>query len=168
MQDDVKQFDKLIEFYAKSELPMKDIRLFILGDGILKQELIALVKILNLEDKIYFKGKVNNPFVYFRQALYTVLSSKHEGFPMVLIESLACSTPVISFDCPSGPSEIIINNENGLLVENQNFDELAKAMNHMVDNKELYLHCKQNAKSSVQRFSIEKIGNQWLELMKIK
>ena len=168
MQDDVKQFDKLIEFYAKSELPMKDIRLFILGDGILKQELIALVKILNLEDKIYFKGKVNNPFVYFRQALYTVLSSKHEGFPMVLIESLACSTPVISFDCPSGPSEIIINNENGILVENQNFDELAKAMNHMVDNKELYLHCKQNAKSSVQRFSIEKIGNQWLELMKIK
>ncbi|MFM9826346.1 glycosyltransferase, partial [Flavobacterium sp.] len=168
MQDDIKQFDKLIESYSKSDLPKKNIRLVILGDGILKNQLVSLVKSLKLENKIYFEGKVKNPFKYYTNSLYTVLSSKHEGFPMVLIESLACGTPVISFDCPSGPSEIITNHHNGILVENQNFDELTLAMNVMIDNKELYLHCKQNAKSSVEKFSIEKIGVQWLELMKIK
>jgi glycosyltransferase involved in cell wall biosynthesis len=169
MQDDnIKQFDKLIASYADSELPKNDIRLILLGDGSMKQALVALVKNLNLEDKIYFEGKVNNPFKYYKNALYTVLSSKFEGFPMALIESLANETPVISFDCFSGPKEIIINHYNGILVENQNFNQLILAMNTMIKNKELYLHCKQNAKSSIQRFSIDSIGNQWLELMKIK
>jgi len=64
----------------------------------------------------------------------------------------------------SGPNEIITQNENGILVENQNKIEMTNAMNKMISNKELYLHCKQNAKSSVERFSFENIGNQWLQL----
>ncbi|TDD96193.1 glycosyltransferase [Flavobacterium cellulosilyticum] len=167
MQDNVKQFNKLIECYANSILPKNDIKMIILGDGTLKSELVNLVKTFKLENMILFKGEVKNPFVYFKKALYTVLSSKNEGFPTVLIESLACETPVISFACHSGPSEIIINNENGILVENQNFAKLTSAMNLMLQDKILYLHCKQNAKTSVERFSIEKIGNQWLELLKI-
>ena len=86
----------------------------------------------------------------------------------MLIESLACETPVVAFNCFSGPSEIIVDQENGLLVENQNQEKLILAMNEMVLNEKLYYHCKQNAKLSVQRFSLETIGNQWLELMKIK
>ena len=77
---------------------------------------------------------------------------------------MACETPVISFDCQSGPSEIIINNENGILVENQNKEKMIVAMNEMISNKKLYLHCKNHAKSSVEKFSIENIGNQWLQL----
>lgn len=167
MQDDVKQFDKLIECYAKSELPKNDIKLLILGDGILKNQLISLAKSFKIENMICFEGQVANPFKYYKNAIYTVLSSKNEGFPMVIVESLASKTPVVSFDCYSGPSEIIINNENGILVENQNFDQLILTMNLMIENKELYLHCKQNAKSSVEKFSIKKIGYQWIELLKI-
>jgi N-acetylgalactosamine-N,N'-diacetylbacillosaminyl-diphospho-undecaprenol 4-alpha-N-acetylgalactosaminyltransferase len=168
MQDDIKQFDKLITSYSKSVLPAQNIKLIILGDGIEKDKLIKQVKDLQLEDKILFKGKVENPFVYFKKALYTILSSRYEGFGNVLIESLACGTPVVAFDCNSGPSEIIIDKENGLLVENQSQEKLIEAMNEMFLNDKLYYHCKKNAKASVQKFSIENIGLQWLELMKIK
>ena len=138
--------------------------MIILGEGDLISEYGKQVLSLNLENKIIFKGKIENPFPYYKKATFTVLTSKNEGFPTVLLESLACETPVVSFDCQSGPNEIIINNENGILVENQNKEKMIVAMNEMISNKKLYLHCKNNAKSSVEKFSIQNIGNQWLQL----
>lgn len=168
MQDNVKQFDKLIKCYAKSELVNHNIKLIILGDGDFKIELEKLVNSLSLKNNILFKGKVSNPFPYYKKAIFSVLTSKNEGFPTVLLESLACETPVVSFDCFSGPNEIIENKENGILVENQNEEKFTEALNEMVLNEKLYYHCKQNAKESVQRFSKEKIGNQWLKMMKFR
>ena len=62
---------------------------------------------------------------------------------------------------------MIINKENGLLVENQNIEKLTQAMNFFVENEELYQYCKKNAFESIQPFSLENIGKQWLNLMKI-
>ena len=168
MNTDVKQFDVLIQCYANSSLPQNDIKLIILGDGIYLNDLKQFSKSLNIDDKVVFEEKKENPFPYYKNALFTVLSSRNEGFPNVLLESLFCETPVISFDCLSGPNEIISNRENGLLVENQNKEKLTQAMNELFYDKNLYYHCKQNAKQSVKRFSLETIGNEWLELMKIK
>ena len=67
----------------------------------------------------------------------------------------------------SGPSEIIQDRKNGLLVENQNFEKLTQAMNLMIEDFALYQICKQNAVASVQQFSLENIGNQWLNYLKI-
>jgi N-acetylgalactosamine-N,N'-diacetylbacillosaminyl-diphospho-undecaprenol 4-alpha-N-acetylgalactosaminyltransferase len=78
---------------------------------------------------------------------------------------LACETPVIAFDCLSGPSEIINDRQNGLLVEDQNF-ELTQAMNLMLEDTIFVPVCKQNALASVQQFSLENIG-QWLEYLKL-
>lgn len=166
MNDQVKQFDQLIESYAQSDLPGKSIQLIFLGDGTLRKSYENKVKKLGLSDKILFKGKIKKPYEYMKNAKFVVLCSKNEGFPSALIESLACETPVVAFDCFSGPSEIIINNENGILVENQNFDKLILAMNKMISDTNFYLHCKQNAKTSVEAFSLDKIGAQWIALFK--
>lgn len=164
MNNNFKQFDILLNCYSKSSLPKNNINLIILGDGKLKHELISLCKTLNISNNVIFKGFVSNPYQYYKNALCTVLTSKNEGFPTVLIESLACETPVVSFNCYSGPSEIITNYENGILVENQNQEKMIEAMNEIISNKSLYLHLKSNAKHSVEKFSIDKIGNQWLQL----
>lgn len=163
----VKQFDKLIIAYSNSILPKKEISLVLLGDGERKDYLEDVAMKNGVSNNIHFVGFKSNPYKYFKNAKFLVLSSKHEGFPLVLAESLACGTPVISFDCISGPKEIIVDKENGLLVENQDFEKLTSAINLFVEDEVLLAKCKSNSLASVQRFSIKKIGKQWFDLMKI-
>lgn len=167
MKDNVKQFDKLIKAYAKSHLPEKDIKLVILGEGQKRAELEKLVTDLDLKEQVILKGAVENPFPYMKMALFFVLSSKKEGLPTVILESLACGIPVVAFDCVSGPSEMITDRRNGLLVENQKFDKLRKAMELLAEDNMLYEHCRQNARESIGQFSLENIGEQWLAFLKI-
>lgn len=168
MNDAIKQFDKLILAYSKSILPEKKIKLIFLGEGKNREIYSELARQLGIESLIEFKSYVPNPFPYYENALYLVLTSKNEGFSNVLVESLSVETPVIAFDCFAGPNEIISNMENGILVENQNMQKLIEAMNLFVEDKELYNYCKKNAFKSIERFSIDVIGEQWLELMGIQ
>lgn len=162
----IKQFDKLINSYANSVLPSKGIHLIILGDGS-KEYLETTAKQNKISEKVHLLGFKENPFSYLKSAKFLVLCSENEGMPNVILEALACKTPVVSFDCDSGPREIIINNFNGILVPNQNFDELTIAINLLTENSELYDYCKFNALESIQKFSIETIGKQWLQLLNI-
>lgn len=166
-ENNVKQFDKLILSYSNSILPQNKIHLIILGKGN-KQPLEKIAKENDIEELVHFLGYQENPFKFLKNAKFFVLSSLNEGFPNVILESLACQTPVIAFDCPTGPREMIVDKSNGILVENQNLDKLTQAMNLFIEDKNLYNYCKKNALQSVQRFSLEIIGQQWLDLMKIE
>lgn len=166
MNDEVKQFDQLILAYSKSVLPSKSIKLILLGEGKNQAQYKALVQDLGLQNQVLFKGFVANPFPYYQKAIFTVVSSKNEGFPNVIIESLAVETPVISFNCFSGPNEMISDKTNGFLVENQNFEKLTQTMNLAIEDEVLYQHCKQNTKASITQFDLEIIGKQWSELLK--
>lgn len=161
----VKQFDKLIYAYSQSILPKKNIHLVLLGEGSLKPKLIQVAKENGIENKLHLLGYKKNPYKYIRQALFYVLSSAHEGMPMVLLESLVCGTPIVSFDCKTGPSEIIEDRKNGLLVEDQNIDKLIENMNLFLMDKKLYQYCKSNTIQSAQMYSVDAIGKQWLDLM---
>tara|TARA_R110002049_G_scaffold27584_3_gene94973 strand:- start:676 stop:1401 length:726 start_codon:yes stop_codon:yes gene_type:complete len=165
MDDNIKQFDHLMSSYSNSVLPEKNIHLLILGKGSHQPFLEDFKKNLPNNEKIHFEGFQTNPFKYMSEALFFVLTSKYEGYPMVLLESLACETPVISYDCPTGPSEIIKHRENGILVPYQNKDKLTDAMNEFVDDIPLYEYCKSNSKKSVEHLSMENIGKDWAALL---
>ena len=164
----VKQFDVLIDCYSKSILPKNQIKLLILGSGIRMEFLKKQVLDLNLQDLVVFKGFESELYSYYKNARYLVLSSKFEGLGMVLIESLLCETPVISFDCDFGPNEIIQNKRNGLLVENQYVNKLIEAMNLFVEDENLYKICKSNALKSIEKFSKKNISKQWISILNDK
>lgn len=165
-ENGIKQFDQLIKSYSRSILPERNIHLVILGDGD-KSLLTAAIHQNKMEDKVLLAGYRDNPFKYIAKAKFLVLSSKNEGLPNVIIEALACKTPVVSFRCPSGPEEVIQHGYNGVLVDDQQFDKLTEAMDTMVTDEYLYQTCKSNSRSSIVPFLLETVGQQWLELMKL-
>ncbi len=161
IDDAVKNFSLLISAYAQSILPNQGISLYLLGDGPDLAQLKALAAQLKMENHIQFLPQTDNPFGYVQSAMFTTLTSKYEGFPMVLIESLALGTPVVSVDCHSGPREIIQHEQNGLLVANENIEQFTLALNQMIEQPDLYQSMKQKAKDSVAHLSMGNIAKDW-------
>jgi glycosyltransferase involved in cell wall biosynthesis len=122
-----KDFPSLIRAFAKVRA-QKPCRLVILGEGELRGELEALVASLDLSADVALPGFTDNPFAWMRQSSLFVLSSAWEGFGNVLVEAMACGTPVVSTNCPSGPAEILENGRWGRLVPVGDVDALADAM----------------------------------------
>lgn len=158
-----KGFDLLLSAFARvKEQDVNDTwRLLILGEGELRAELTRQVELLHLNDLVLMPGRVNNPEDYLKQADLFVLSSRFEGFPNALLEAMACGLPVISTNCPSGPEEIISHNIDGILVENENDEALAKAMYELMTDKEKGKRLAEEAQKSVSRFHPDKIMKQW-------
>jgi len=164
----IKQVDVLLECFAESILVKMGFKLVIIGDGPRMDFMKSYAEQLGIAGAVVFTGFLANPYSYLANAYCTVLTSKYEGLPTVLIESLMLGTPVISFDCKTGPDEIIVPFRNGLLVENQDKDAFIQAMNRLATDTELYLHLKSNARKSVHKFSTEEISKQWKKLLSDK
>ena len=162
LDDEVKNVSLLINAYKMSNLPSKNIKLLIIGSGPDEKQL----KSKSNNDLIDFIPFTANPFPYIKNAKFVLLTSRYEGFPMVIPESLALGTPVVSVNCKSGPKEIIKDRFNGLLVENNDEQALANAMNNFIFDDALYHECKKNTQDSIQHLSLKNIGAEWKKILK--
>tara|TARA_R110002020_G_scaffold390778_2_gene601231 strand:+ start:1483 stop:2577 length:1095 start_codon:yes stop_codon:yes gene_type:complete len=165
MDEDLKQFDKLIIAYAKTQLPQVGVQLRILGRGKLVEDYKQLAESLGVGEDVIFEGFQPNPYPWFKNALFFVLCSKFEGHPRVLIESLACGTPVISMDCKTGPREIIEHEKNGILIPDGDFLKLREQIDRLYEDKNLLEKLSANSVQSVTHFSMEEIAKEWRELL---
>jgi glycosyltransferase involved in cell wall biosynthesis len=165
LDEAVKNYSLLLDSYQKSKLPEKNIGLKILGKGPDEQSIKERINQMGLQDLVQLVPFTSNPFPWLKNAHFTILTSRFEGFPRVLIESLAVGTPVISVACETGPAEIIKNGINGLLVANNNSFELANAMNSLIFDTDLYRSLKSNAMDSVSHLEIDRISKEWKQII---
>lgn len=153
-----KDFSTLIRAFARV-LEERDARLVILGEGEERRELEALVGTLRLEGRVALPGFVTNPYPYMRQAAVFVLSSSWEGFGNVLVEAMAAGTPVVSTDCPDGPSEILEGGKWGKLVPVGDVEALARGILASLDEPRNSSTCR------AMRFSVDAIMNEYCRVI---
>lgn len=130
-------------------------------------ELKMLIKELNLEDNVFFKGHVDNSYEEMRTSLITVLVSHIEGFGMVLIESMANKTPVISYDINYGPRDVISNGVDGFIVEKYDINQLSNKISYLLDNPEIAIKMGETAQKNIfEKFNTDKIYKKWINVFK--
>ena len=156
-----KGFDRLIEAWKKVSPNAPGWELSIFGDGELRGELEKMAEGLPVK----FHGNVADPEEIYRNSSIIALTSHYEGLPMVLLEAEAYGIPAVSFDCKCGPSDIIRNSENGLLVKEGDVDGFAEALLSLIDDSEKRLTMGTAAYADSEKWSAEKIMKQWTELL---
>lgn len=165
--EDQKDYPILLNAFAIlcNNNPTLDYKLHIYGKGSLEESLKNMADSLDISSKVVFKGFCSNIWDIENNASLYVLSSYYEGMPNSLIEAMAMGIPAISTDCPSGPSELIRNGENGLLVPVKDADALATAMEIVLSDAELSARLGNNARLIRQELSLDKICDEWLSVI---
>ena len=156
-----KGFEGLIESFLLVK-EIKRARLVILGEGGRRKELEKLVSSLGLEEDVWMPGFVENPWKYMARADLFVLSSKYEGFGNVLVEAMACGTPVVSTDCPTGPRMILADGEYGELVPVGETETMAHAIVDTLESPP----ASQPLIDRAGDFSVTKSVEKYLDIMK--
>ena len=158
-----KGFDLLVEAWKLVVDKHPDWSLHVYGEGN-RAELEKRINELNLSKSFMVNGRTDSIIEKYLESSIFVLSSRYEGFGMVLTEAMSCGVPPVSFACPTGPSDIITHGVDGLLVENGNIDHLAQNICTLIENEDLRKVMGGNARESVKRFRKEVIMAEWKQL----
>ncbi len=156
-----------------------DANLYIIGDGVLRDDLVEHIINLGLEDRVFMLGKEKNPYKYLSKADSFLFASNREGFPNVLVEALACGLPVISTDCKSGPREILAPDTDinfqlhtnleiakyGILTPINSIDKMIEAMRTIIDNKKLRDEYNKKAINRAKDFDRNRVIDNFIDIL---
>lgn len=156
-----KGFDLLLEAFARVAVRHPAWSLEVRGEGPLREALVEQARGLGLADRVRFAGKTDDAYATLRAADLYVLSSRYEGFPMVLCEAMASGLPVVSFDCRTGPREIVRDGVDGVLVPPGDVDALAEALERLFADPALRARLAARAPEITCRFGLEQILARW-------
>lgn len=163
---EIKGFDTLIKTWSLIAGKYNDWRVEIAGTGTEKnlEKLKSLAVEYGVADSIHFLGFRRDIDELMQRSPVFVLTSRYEGFGMVLLEAMSQGCACVSFDCMAGPREIITHNEDGLLVEDQNPEGMAKSMSLLIEDPKIRQKLAGNALVKVRNYMPEVIVNQWEKL----
>ena len=159
-----KGFDLLLEAFAQSR-SRQHASLVILGEGSERRNLESLAARLGIAERVHLQGLIQDPSIVSRHATLFVLSSRFEGFPNALLETMCLGIPVVSFDCPNGPKRIIEDEVNGLLVPPGDVHALSVAIDRLMDDESERRHLGANASMIADVFSVDNVMRKWDELI---
>lgn len=161
-----KGYDLLILAWRSVVAKHPDWQIQIFGDGNCKATLQIMINEAHIEDSFILKEATSDIYAeYVKHSIY-VMSSRYEGFGLVLIEAMSSGLPCISFDCPSGPSEIISDGEDGILVKNGDIDKLSESICYLIENEKERKRMGRNARQNSLRYTKEQGMQQWDGLFK--
>ena len=151
-----KQPEHLVDIYYKLKQRGIKEKLYFIGNGEKVKLIKQKIKEYNLEDDIILLGQIENPYPFFKNAKLFLHTAKYEGLPTVLLESLAFGTPVVAYDCPTGPKDILgKNSEYGELIPLNDKDTFVKRVYELIDNNEKYENYKKMSLIRDNDFSME-------------
>ena len=157
-----KGFDRLLRAFSIIKMDQSDFHLVILGDGTERAALLASARELGIASNLHLPGVVTDVDAWYQGAVCFVLTSHYEGSPNVVTEAMANGCPVVSFDCPYGPAEILEGGRSGMLVPQDDVAGLADAIRRLMSDGELRSHYARVGHQRVKDFSVKKIAPRWL------
>jgi len=161
--DKNKSQDLLIKAFAN--INHADWQLVFAGDGHLLETYKNLVKDLNIAKSVSFVGNVNGIETYYNTSSIFAFTSKSEGFPNALVEAMYFELACISTDCPTGPAEVIEDNENGFLIEVNDQKALENKLNQLMTNKMLRNTFGKKAYETVKAFETKSVAEKWHKII---
>ena len=160
----VKNFSSLIRAFGQIVKKHPDWKLRIYGDGELKQVLHDQIDQAGLQDNVFLMGFSNDMENALRQSSIFAFSSLVEGFALVIVEAMECGLPVVSYQCPCGPKDIITDGKDGFLVPVNDEQMLAERICSLIEDEDLRHQMASDAKLRAQHYHVENIAQQWMVL----
>lgn len=136
-------------------------KLQIVGNGEEKEKLLLMIQKLGLSDSVEMIDHIKNIDIIYRNASLFAFTSRMEGFGMVLLEAMSFGIPCISYDCPSGPGDIIKSEQNGILVENGNQIEFSRMLSSLINDDTMLKYLGDNAFKTAKKWDNNAIMNKW-------